>query len=93
LSVATRHAWQHAKWFYFTYELIIVLVFFCELPFIYIINRVVGQAINSKKLNQESSQQLNPEEIRQTDLTDEEIDRELKGEEQPSCDDCTIVSE
>ena len=51
LSVATRHAWRHAKWFYFTYELILVLVFFCELPFIYIINRVVGQAINSKKQN------------------------------------------
>ena len=70
MSVATRHAWQHAKWFYFTYELILVLVFFCEVPFIYIINRVVGQAIISKQQNKELAQ-VNPEEIRQTELTDE----------------------
>ncbi len=41
LCVATRHTWRHADWFYVTYELIVVLVFLCELPFIYIISKVV----------------------------------------------------
>ena len=41
LCVATRHTWQHANWFYVTYELIVLLVFLCELPFIYIISKVV----------------------------------------------------
>ena len=41
LSVTTRHAFQHADWFYFTYYLIVLLIFMCELPFIYIISRVI----------------------------------------------------
>lgn len=42
LSIMTYHAWQTPKMFYFTYELIILMIFMCELPFIYIINKIVS---------------------------------------------------
>jgi hypothetical protein len=41
LSIATHHAWRHAKFFYLTYDMIIVMIFLCELPFLYIIHKVV----------------------------------------------------
>lgn len=42
LSVSTLHSWEHPSWFYATYEGIILTVFICELPFIYIINKIVS---------------------------------------------------
>lgn len=53
LSVTTRNAWENPKWFYSAYTLIVLLVFFCELPFIYIVNRIVNQAITSKQREKE----------------------------------------
>ena len=45
LSVATLHAWQNPKWFYATYLGIICLLFICELPFLWILNKIVSQAV------------------------------------------------
>jgi hypothetical protein len=49
LSIMTYHAWKTPKMFYFTYELIILMIFVCELPFIYIINKIVSQGIKSRE--------------------------------------------
>jgi len=42
LSISTMHAWKKPTYFYATYESIVLMVFLCELPFIYIINKVVS---------------------------------------------------
>jgi len=41
LSVATIHTWKNPGWFYATYLSIICLIFMCEVPFLYIINKIV----------------------------------------------------
>lgn len=49
LVVFSKNTYEHVKWFYLSYAGILLLLFFCELPFLYIINRIVTQAIISKK--------------------------------------------
>ena len=57
LSVMTHHAWQHSKEFYVSYGLIVVMIFACELPFIYILNKISNTIQKPKK-----TQELEPEE-------------------------------
>lgn len=45
LSYTLGHPWSNPEIFYYSYELILVLCFMCELPFIYIIHRILTQAI------------------------------------------------
>lgn len=40
LSVTTVHAFEHTFWFYLTYGIVVILLFFCELPFLFILNRL-----------------------------------------------------
>jgi hypothetical protein len=49
LSVSTIKTWDNPKFFYATYIAIVLLVFLCELPFIYIINKIVSQAVIAKE--------------------------------------------
>ena len=51
LSVATNkgEGFDKPKLLYITYECIIIMLWACELPFIYIINKVINQAYVSKK--------------------------------------------
>lgn len=53
-----------------------LLVFFCELPFIYIINRIVTQAITSKEREKELALLSNDVSL-DYKLRDESIDRAL----------------
>lgn len=57
LSVVTTKLFNSAWWFYCTYEIFIILVFFVELPFIYIVDKVITQAMISKKKEELLSQQ------------------------------------
>lgn len=41
-SIATSQTWNNPVWSYTTYLLIVVLVFCCELPFIFIIYRILS---------------------------------------------------
>ncbi len=54
LSLCTRNARKYPKLFYATYMSLVILLFCCEMPFLFIINRIVSQAINSKKIQEES---------------------------------------
>lgn len=80
LSVSTINAWDNPTWFYITYEGIVVVMFMCELPFIYIINKIVSQALFSKQ--REDHTNRNPSELSDEDLQralqDERIDRDLE---------------
>lgn len=72
MSIATHHTWQHARFFYKTYYSIIILIFLCELPFIYIIHRVVVQAIKKNK------KQEQPEPEDDEEAIDRAIDKALE---------------
>lgn len=43
---------QHSKWVYVTYYLILILLAACELPFIFILNRIVNEAVSSETSDQ-----------------------------------------
>ena len=99
LSVTTRHAWQHAKWLYFTYELIGVLIFLCELPFIFIINRVIDQAYISKKkaevMRDDTSDHTDNSDnsVKKVDLRDDLELRQEIGSESKECDSDDEISD
>ncbi len=50
LSIAAN---QHTKWVYVVYYLILVLLAACELPFVFILNRIVNQAMESHQTDGE----------------------------------------
>jgi hypothetical protein len=45
LSLCTRNARSNPKFFYGTYMTLVILLFCCEMPFLFIVNRIITQAI------------------------------------------------
>lgn len=58
LSVTLSHPWSNPEVFYYSYEMILVLVFMCELPFIYIIHRLLTQAIMAQNRLKDYEQEV-----------------------------------
>ena len=59
LSYTTRHPFvddlsnKNAKLFYLNLYCVVVMIFFAELPFLYIINRLITQSLRAEKLSSE----------------------------------------
>ena len=49
LDLITRNPWDHPKIFYAMLELVISIVVLAEIPFLYIINRLVSQSLSAQK--------------------------------------------
>ena len=45
LEVNSRHAWQNEKSYYRFYAAFIVTLFLSQMPFVYILNRLVSQSL------------------------------------------------
>jgi len=49
VCIVTHATFHHPGWFYFCYYLLLVCIFFTELPFIYILNNVINQALHKTR--------------------------------------------
>ena len=45
LSISVRKAWTETRFFYVTYVLLLVFIFLCEVPFIFILNKIMSQGV------------------------------------------------
>lgn len=71
LSLCTRNASSNPKFFYGTYMTLVILLFCCEMPFLFIVNRITGQAIiKNDALNEVSV-------LMDETMIDNEIERNL----------------
>lgn len=49
LCIVSHNTLKHTNLFYYSYETFLIALFLCEMPFLYIINRVLNQAIVTKE--------------------------------------------
>jgi hypothetical protein len=48
LAVNSRHAWRNPRSFFVIYETFIVTIFVSQMPFLYILNRLVNHSLHKK---------------------------------------------